>query len=186
MQGHIYKITNQLNGKVYIGQTLSKLNVRFNQHISYAKRSKETGRRLYYLSKALLKYGAENFKIDLVETVPVSELNVREIHWIGQFNSFVEGYNLNMGGHFRQKPEDRKYTQTVEHKQAISAAKKGRTLNWSEESLKAAKQAKVGSNNPNFGKKAARIVCEHCKKDVAKNIYSQYHGEKCKSLVSRV
>ena len=69
MQGHIYKITNQVNGKVYVGQTVSKLAVRFNQHISYARRSKETGKRLIYLSKAILKYKPNNFIIELIETV---------------------------------------------------------------------------------------------------------------------
>lgn len=186
MQGHIYKITNQVNGKVYVGQTVSKLAVRFNQHISYARRSKETGKRLIYLSKAILKYKPNNFIIELIETVPVNELNIREIHWIAHYNSFTTGYNLSMGGHFRQKPADKVYIPTVEHKLAMSLAKKGKSLNWSEESLEAVRQAKVGNNNPNFGKKAKRVTCAHCGKDVAANVYAQHHGDRCKSLISKV
>ena len=68
----------------------------------------------------------------------------------------------------------------------MSLAKKGRSLDWSKESLAAVTAAKVGKNNPNYGKKAKRVICEHCSKDVANNIYVQYHGNNCKSLKSRV
>ena len=82
----IYKITNP-NGKVYIGQTVNKLNIRFNQHINYASRAKETGKALYYLSKAILKYGRDAFTISLIETINEDIANEREIYWIEYFNS---------------------------------------------------------------------------------------------------
>lgn len=183
---NIYKITNSINGKVYIGQTVNKLNIRFNQHINYASRAKETGKALYYLSKAILKYGRDAFTISLIETINEDIANEREIYWIEYFNSYESGYNLNKGGHFRQRPESKKYIPTESHKLNMSKAKKGKKPHWSDESLEALRQAKLGSNNPNFGKKAIRKVCEYCYKDVANNVYIQYHGTKCKGLKSRV
>ena len=186
MQGCIYKITNLVNGKAYVGQTINKLNIRFNQHVSYANRAKESGKKLFYLSKAINKYGKDSFSIEVLEVVDKDLLNDREIFWIEKLNTFSEGYNLNKGGHLRQKPEERTYIPTEGHRKNMSISKKGKPLNWSSKSLEAVREAKLGNKNPNYGKKAARLVCEHCGKDVAKNIYTQYHGNRCKSLISKV
>lgn len=184
---YIYKITNKINGKSYIGQTVSKLSIRFNQHINYAKRAKESGKKLFYLSKAILKYGKENFTIEVVEEVlNVDLLNDREIYWITFYDTFNSGYNLNKGGHFRVKPENRKYVPTDEHRANMSKAKKVKSPELTETYISALRNAKLGSKNPNFGKKAERVICEYCGKNVAKNIYIQYHGIKCKSLRSKV
>lgn len=61
--GKIYRITNLVNNKIYIGQTIRDLKVRFKQHC-YKKGCT-------YLHNAILKYGKENFKIELIEEVPV-------------------------------------------------------------------------------------------------------------------
>ena len=67
-----------------------------------------------------------------------------------------------------------------EHKLNISIAKKGIIPVWTEESKQRLIDKKIGENNPMYGKKVIRTCCEYCGKDVAKNIYIQYHGEKCK------
>ena len=56
--GKIYKITNLVNSKIYIGQTIRSLKERFRQHI-YKQGCT-------YLHNAILKYGKENFKIELM------------------------------------------------------------------------------------------------------------------------
>lgn len=57
--GYIYKITNLINDKVYIGQTTTTINNRWSQHKTHKdKRS--------HLRSALDKYGIENFKIEEV------------------------------------------------------------------------------------------------------------------------
>ena len=70
------------------------------------------------------------------------------------------------------------------------------TKNWntrdtthSEESRQKIREANTGENHPmfgmtgekspNYGKKAKRVICEHCGKDVAINIYARFHGDKC-------
>ena len=184
---YIYKITNKINGKSYIGQTVSKVSIRFNQHVNYAKRAKQTGKRLFYLSKAILKYGKECFTIEVLEEVSNTELlNEREIYWIDFYDTFNHGYNLNKGGQFRAKPSNTKYIPTKTHKENISKAKKGKCPELTESYITSIRKAKLGSRNPNFGKKAKRVICEYCAKNVANNIYIQYHGIKCKSLRSKV
>lgn len=69
---------------------------------------------------------------------------------------------------------------TKEHNENISKAKKGIIPIWTEESKEMLIQKKIGKNNPMYGKKVMRTICEYCDKDVAKNTYIQWHGEKCK------
>ena len=55
----IYKVTNLINGKIYIGQSINTLEYRKSQHEREAKCNK---RKTIYFHLALLKYGFENFK----------------------------------------------------------------------------------------------------------------------------
>lgn len=94
MLGKIYIITNDLNNKVYIGQTIRSLHTRFLCHCS-----KDNGKgKNMYIKKAIQKYGREHFKIDLIEEVDEKLLDEREIYWIKFYNSFENGYNLTEGG----------------------------------------------------------------------------------------
>ncbi len=99
---HIYKITNLINNKLYIGKThLPNIQQRFQQHISDAKKSHREHRPLY---DAINKYGAENFKIELIETVGSDrEACERENYWITHFRTYLgfadcNGYNATLGG----------------------------------------------------------------------------------------
>ena len=57
--GYIYKITNLINNKLYIGQTKKTIEERFKAHIKVARQHKNR-----YLYDAMNKYGYENFKIE--------------------------------------------------------------------------------------------------------------------------
>ena len=95
--GIIYKITNIINNKIYIGQTIQKLELRFADH----RYSALNTNRPQYLYKAMRKYGIENFKIESIETnIPLYLLNEREQHYIKTFNTIdhSKGYNLTTGG----------------------------------------------------------------------------------------
>ena len=63
MLGHIYKITNLINNKVYIGQTIQTIEKRFIQHKSHAR----TGNNNHKLANALRKYGEDNFIVENIE-----------------------------------------------------------------------------------------------------------------------
>ena len=83
----IYKTTNLVNGKIYIGQD-SK-----NNH-NYLGSGK-------LLKLAIEKYGEKNFKKEILEQCEtIKELDEREKYWIGEFNSTDKkiGYNLTNGG----------------------------------------------------------------------------------------
>ena len=91
----IYKITNKINGKVYIGKTKLPIEDRFKKHIKCAEN--RVNRHLY---DAMNHYGYENFEMCLVESCDgESVLSERETFWIKEYNSQSPvGYNMTVGG----------------------------------------------------------------------------------------
>ena len=92
----IYRVTNQVNGKIYIGKTSN-----------FEKRKRE---HLYDIDdglpfhSALIKYGIENFIWEIIdESQDEDEINQKEIFWIKELNSCIHfpnsnGYNITLGG----------------------------------------------------------------------------------------
>lgn len=111
MKGYIYKISNNVNDKVYIGKTLYDINKRFAEHKSDCKRRRCEKRPLY---SAMNKYGVDCFSIQLVEEVDSSELSEREQYWIREYNSYHLGYNATIGGDGTQYVDYEKITQLYE------------------------------------------------------------------------
>lgn len=93
MQGIIYKITNIVNNKIYIGQTIMPLRTRWNAHKTRFNYNCKTG-----LYGAMHKYGIENFNIEEIGKYPREELDNMEKYYIEKYNSFNYGYNLTLGG----------------------------------------------------------------------------------------
>ena len=91
--GYIYKITNDVNDKVYIGQTTLSIETRFKQHLY---NSNNNIKNKFY--NAIHLIGQEMFHVSLVEEVPDSLLDEREIYWINYYNSYYNGYNSTLGG----------------------------------------------------------------------------------------
>lgn len=90
---YIYQITNQINGKVYVGKTEHSIEKRFKEHCQDALKERNEKRPLY---AAMRKYGTENFQIELLEETDNPE--ERETFWIEQKRSFKNGYNATLGG----------------------------------------------------------------------------------------
>lgn len=99
MTGFIYKITNDINNKIYIGKTLSNIQKRFQEHKKDSEKISLSNRPLY---NAMRKYGIEHFSIEIVEEPDINILNDREIYWINYYNSYVNGYNATIGGDGKQ------------------------------------------------------------------------------------
>lgn len=96
--GYIYKITNHINGKVYIGQTRNLIEYRWQHHL-YKGRNPDKPDTNYPLYRAMRKYGLENFSILQVEEIDNELLDERECYWIQQENSLTpNGYNCDLGG----------------------------------------------------------------------------------------
>ena len=93
--GKIYLITNDINSKVYVGQTIQSLKKRFNGHCCYSKSDKSIN---MYIKRAIHRYGRDKFHISLLEECSIELMNEREKYWIDFFDSYNKGYNLTKGG----------------------------------------------------------------------------------------
>ena len=88
----IYKITNKINGKIYIGQSID-IQRRWVHH-----RNSINEPDLYSLQQAFVKYGIENFEFEILEECLPAELNQKEIYYIHYYDSYKNGYNETTGG----------------------------------------------------------------------------------------
>ena len=96
---HIYKITNNIDNKVYIGMTTKSVLNRFQRHCVIARTTNTHNKK--YLHRAMMKHGVHNFSVITLESCEsLEELRVRESYWISVFNSMNKkfGYNLTAGG----------------------------------------------------------------------------------------
>ena len=94
----IYKVTNLINNKVYIGQT-KNIRKRFKNHHIVDYRNKQNCCYNTKFYQALRKYGLENFQVDVLELTN-EELDRKEIQYIEQYDSFKNGYNSTKGGQY--------------------------------------------------------------------------------------
>ena len=101
MRGFIYKITNTINGKFYIGQTIQNVKERFYQQCA-TKCSKAVSNMAIH--RAIKKYGKSNFTVEVIEEIDSANLNDRERYWIKYYNSYNNGYNSTKGGQDGCKP----------------------------------------------------------------------------------
>ena len=121
----IYKITNKINGKIYVGQS-NDIQRRFLEH---------THRNKLQIDMAIQKYGKENFIFEILEECPIEQLNEREMYWIETLNSFKNGYNYRFGGNNGRHSE--------RSKKKMSEAHKGDNSYW---------YGKRGKETPMYGK----------------------------------
>jgi group I intron endonuclease len=93
----VYKITNQVNGKVYIGITTGSIEKRWREHKCAANKGSQLP-----LYKAIRKYGHEAFSIEQLATADtVEDLKAQEVRFIKELGSFYtdgNGYNMTDGG----------------------------------------------------------------------------------------
>lgn len=119
----IYLVTNILNGKKYVGYTSLSIRKRWAQHRADAKR------RLYHFSKAIEKYGPENFTIELLAETKNRNQALYELEpfYIRYYNTRnpKRGYNLSDGG---DGPIG--YRHTEEAKKRISEIVRSRGNKW--------------------------------------------------------
>lgn len=146
----IYKATNKITKKCYIGQTTKTLQKRKNDHYYQANLKSNN-----YFAKTINKYGKNNFEWEIIEKCDSkNELDEMEFHYIKQYNSFkLNGYNLTLGGDagtygwIPTKETRKKISEvnkgrkckpfTKEHRKRMSEAQKGREYLYM-----------MGENNP--------------------------------------
>lgn len=123
---YIYKITNQINGKLYIGKTNRTIQERFKEHCrDYLKRGNEK-RPLY---SAMKKYGIRNFSIESIEECALNEAETREKYWIEFYGSFKYGYNATLGGDGKAYIDRDLVIKTYQELQTIKSVAKQMNIN---------------------------------------------------------
>lgn len=91
----VYKITNTITNKSYIGWTSKNTDARWNEHTQTAARNKDN--RKFY--NAIRKYGTDVWETETIcETESNEEAKVKEIFYIELFESYTKGYNSTKGG----------------------------------------------------------------------------------------
>ncbi|MBQ9391951.1 MAG: GIY-YIG nuclease family protein [Lachnospiraceae bacterium] len=123
MLGHIYKVTNKINNKVYIGQTIQSVKDRWYRHCG--KSGISEAEMNTHFKRAILKYGKENFILETIETCDVALLDEKEQYYIKLYDSYNNGYNFTLGGQGWRKPFK---TSEQENKVIIELYKMGFTL----------------------------------------------------------
>jgi group I intron endonuclease len=120
--GCIYKATNKVNGKIYIGKTTGSLDRRIRRHI------RETACKAFH--RALQKYGRDGFDFKIIyESKNEKELYEKEVMFIKEFKCVVPcGYNINIGG--------RGGVGRIETKEQVEKKRLTTKKQWENENLK--------------------------------------------------
>lgn len=148
----LYKITNIINGKLYIGQTKNSIKFRWLQH-------KNKASHCTLLSNAISKHGKQSFKIEEIAIVNTrEEANILEQALIIQYNSmYPTGYNLTSGGFVCETSEVTK--------QKISKANLGRRWSLKNKRKSMSEEQKLNISKTLKGKtpsnkgKGKKIIC---------------------------
>lgn len=157
----IYKITNLINNKSYIGQTTKSLEKRLGIH----KRCAFNYNKEYALYRAFRKYGIENFKWEIIcECLSIDEMNEKEIYYINLHQTFgISGYNMTSGGGGMLG-----YIPTEETRLKISKAHKGKRMGADNPMY-----GLRGDKSPSYGKTGDKCVW-----------YGRHHTEETKNKIS--
>lgn len=141
---YLYKISNALNDKIYIGQTIDPYK-RWCAHKTKSKSIKPT----MYIHNAMSKYGIENFKFEIIASSKTQhDTNEAEKQLIKQYESlyYQNGYNLSIGGEAKSG-----YKLSEETKRKISESEKGKII--SDESKIRMSLARSGISCPEISRK---------------------------------
>lgn len=198
---YIYKITNNITGKSYIGFTSKNPKERFKTHCNAAKSGSET-----HFHRAIRKYGEDVWSISILETSSDKNflLEKREDYHIkshtnlynmapggkgGDLSQFIDYKNLpkNKGGY---KIVGRRVSEEG-RKKISEAAKKRKTKSsdyFTEESIAKMRDANLGKPKSEEAKRKMseaaknrqKFQCEHCGGYYWKTHLVRYHGDKCK------
>jgi len=160
----IYKITNNINGKIYIGQTKKALSQRIAEHIKGNNKYNKTP-----VHRALNKYGLESFTISVIDEADTKEiLNEKEIYWIKTLDCKIpKGYNIADGGN---GVVGYKHTKKWKKNQSIRFSGDNNPMKNPE----IVKKVKIA----NTGKKQSKETCDKRSESLSGKPKSKEHAEK--------
>ena len=167
--GIIYKYTNKINGKCYVGQTIHP-EKRHNDHLKAAYNENHRAYN-YTFKRAIRKYGINSFDYEVVVTAPVDLLNDLEINIIHMEDAYTKGYNMTEGGGGRSEISNYQ-------KEQIAKNNKERVLTKATRQRMSESAKKRGAHSKEVYQKAARaksrkvdIYCYITKKLLYKEVY---------------
>ena len=167
----IYKATNVINNKVYIGQTKNSLETRMSQHLRDAKCKKKKNT---YFQDAIEKYGEHSFVFEIIDEVnSPEEADEKERYWISFYNSTDKknGYNLDSGG-------IKGGVKSIETKEKIGETTKQKWQN-PEIAKKMREGLAKGTETVKKNKKRYLFVCPVCGKNMWVEKYNLLHRKYC-------
>lgn len=190
--GYIYKITNKINNKIYIGKTKDTIELRFKGHVRDAQKYKD-GNFRSHLYEAMNLYGIENFTVQEIESCNYDLLSEREQYWIKYYNSQDGdvGYNICKGGEGGPGgPMMQGKHHSLQTRQWMSDSRKGtqnsnygNRWNQSDELKQLHSVLSSGENNGMYGKKhtegtkklisernSGKVAYSNVEKDIVKMI----------------
>lgn len=135
----VYKITNIINGKVYIGQSIN-IKARWKDHVNALNRQDSHS---ILLQRAWDKYKEENFTFEILELCPEDMLDKIEMKYIELYDARNNGYNIESGGNSNKHLSD-------DTKQKIREACLGRQ--HSDDTKQKMSKSRTGKNNGMYGK----------------------------------
>ena len=146
--GIVYKITNILNNKSYVGQTTKGFDKRYHNNLIKYTHNK-------HLKKSLITHGLENFKVTKVLDVAFSkkELNIKELSWISITNSYNKGYNYTLGGEGISGLPKEKHGMYGVHRYGKNNPFFGKKhTQETKRIISKSSSERIGELNPNYGK----------------------------------
>jgi group I intron endonuclease len=158
----VYLITNTINGKRYVGQTIAPLERRWQQHKKLSAAP--------YLHAAIKKYGEDNFTIEAICEPPTIELmNEFEAEYIERYRTLApNGYNLTKGGVAPKHHEATRKKMSASH---TGKPHPGAVYEWTPEMRERRRREYTGFNNPNSKLKPGQP--EEIRKLYSTNEYTQ-------------
>jgi len=169
----IYKITNIVNGKIYVGSAVN-IHRRWLEHKSFLNRSKHHSK---YLQNSFNKYGIDNLNFEIIEECSKELLIEREQYWINLLDSYNNGYNcsptagntlgvkhsnetrlkrsiLNLGNDFHKGKKHSEETKKFMSEKFINKTYEDRYgIEKSNEIKNKMSENRKGENNPAYGRR---------------------------------